>query len=350
MRSTICHTLLGLGLVLGVACNKDKASADPQAGSNLLGGVGDGGEGGEDDLGDLGDEEGDELGGEDGGEVVKAEPFPELPKPSKPVEKCKGKGKNRACKLVDPKPGVSAAYGARSMLGDYRWGMTPKQVFSILSQDVEKEYAQRQKDAKDAMAQDTNRQWREEQIQALKANHVKFQKASKHRWGVSLIQYEYEDDNGEEMLWINANNTLRKYYFFKDGELWKILYAYSTEAFPGKSYVEVVDEKFKKWFGPSPNEKVKQDEKTKQPILRYNEWKSVDGDIVRSFDMTSVHGIMALAVVDGDAESRIGERLPNTKRDEGYSDAVKDVLGGSDVCYDKSGEIVECAEGSGGGL
>lgn len=349
MRSTICHTLLGLGLVLGVACNKDKASTDPQAGSNLLGGVGGGGSE-EDDFGDLGDEEEDELGGEDGGEVVKAEPFPELPKPSKPVEKCKGKGKNRACKLVDPKPGVSAAYGARSMLGDYRWGMTPKQVFAILSQDVEKEYAQRQKDAKDAMAQDTNRQWREEQIQALKANHVKFQKASKHRWGVSLIQYEYEDDNGEEMLWINANNTLRKYYFFKDGELWKILYAYSTEAFPGKSYAEVVDEKFKKWFGPSPNEKVKQDEKTKQPILRYNEWKSVDGDIVRSFDMTSVHGIMALAVVDADAESRIGERLPNTKRDEGYSDAVKDVLGGSDVCYDKSGEIVECAEGSGGGL
>ena len=36
------------------------------------------------------------------------------------------------------------------------------------------------------------------------------------------------------------------------------------------------------------------------------------------------------------------QRLPNVGKDEGPSDNVSDVLGGSDLCYDKSGEIVTC--------
>jgi hypothetical protein len=335
-RSFVC-SVLGLALVAGPACDKNKGSTDPESGSNLVGGL---------------DAEDESLGEEDAfGEEASAEeawtpePFPAIAKPSKPVERCTGKGKKRSCKTVDPKPEISAAWGAREMLGEFRWGMTPGQVFKVLSKDIEAEYERRQKESSEAMAQDTNRQWRQEQLQSLKANHVKFVKAGGHRWGVSLIQFEYEDDANEELVWINANPTLKKYYFFKDNELWKILYAYSSEAWQGKSYAEVVDERFKKWFGPSPEEKVKQDPKSGEILLRYNEWKSVDGDRVRSFDMTAVHGVIALVVVGGSAEDRIGERLPNIKKEEGYSDTVNEVLGSSDVCYDKAGEIVECAEG-----
>jgi hypothetical protein len=338
-----------LGLALGASCNKDDSSNTPDS-SNLLGTQNEGGGVDLSDSDEFGDDDDDDALA--GGEEVKAEPFPKLPKPSAPVEKCKttGKGKKKVkeCKMVDPHPDVSAAYGARTMLGDYRWGMTPNQVFSLLSRDIETEYAAMQKKAKDAMSQDNNRRWRQDQLAALKANHVKFIKATKHRWGVSMIQYDYEDDANEEMLWVNANPTLRKYYFFKDGELWKILYAYSTDSWPGKTYEQVVEEKFKKWFGPSPTEKVKTDPKTAAPLIRYNEWKSKDGDLVRSFDLGAIHGVFVLTVVSASAEDRIGERLPNLSKDEGFSDDVSDVLGGSDVCYDKSGNISECAESGGG--
>ena len=43
------------------------------------------------------------------------------------------------------------------------------------------------------------------------------------------------------------------------------------------------------------------------------------------------------------AEKRIGERLPNVGSDDKLTDVVNDALGGSDVCYDKSGNIAECA-------
>jgi len=221
--------------------------------------------------------------------------------------------------------------------------MSTREVFKLLSREIDAEYKKKQDSAgDDAMAQDSARAWRAEQIQDLKANHTKFKSASRHRWGVSLIQFEYEDDIQEEMLWVKANPTLRKFYFFRDGELWKVFYAYSPDTWGGKPYAEVVEEKFKKWFGLSPEEKVRQDPETAATLVRYFEWKSSDGDVIRSFDMTQVHGVIALAVIDQNAEDSIGERLPNVGKDDDYSGVVGDVLGGSDLCYDEAGDIIEC--------
>lgn len=337
---TLYSTLMALSLVFGASCGKDGKSVDPDSGSNLVGDYSDGESLGDDDLG-LDDEE-SEL--EDDGSEVEVEKLADLPKRAKPVRKCKGKGKNRKCGMVDPKPKVSASYGTRTLKGDFRWGMTTRDVFKLLSREIEAEYAKRQEKAgTDAMAQDSARSWRSEQLQELKANHIRFRSASKHRWGVSLIQFEYEDDAEEEMLWVKANATLRKFYFFKDGELWKIFYAYSPDTWPGKGYAAVVDEKFKKWFGVSPDEKVKQDPKTAAPLVRYFEWESSDGDKVRSFDMTQVHGVIGLAVLSKSTEDSIGERLPNVGEDREFSNTVNDVLGGSDVCYNADGEVTECS-------
>jgi hypothetical protein len=341
MRFDIALTGLAV-LALGLACNKEGSTADPDAGSNLLGpaaGSPGAGLGGFDDDDDPWADD-SEL-ADDGVAVAVAE-LPELPKRADPVQKCTGKGAKRECKMVDPKPQVSAAHGVRTLMGDYRWGMSVIDVFKLMSKDVEEEFKERQKNARDAMAQDNNRKWRQEQLQRIKANHVRFNSNANHRWGVSLIQFEYEDDANEEMLWIKTTTGLRKFYFFKDGQLWKIYYAYSTDTWPGKAYEEVVEEKFKKWFGASPSFNVKQDPETAEPLLRYYEWEALDGEKIRSFDMTQIHGVIGLAVIDGATEKRIGERLPNTKRDESVNDVVEGVLGGSDVCYDKSGEIVQC--------
>jgi len=36
------------------------------------------------------------------------------------------KKKEKVCRMVDPKPKVSASHGVVALLGDFRWGMTPK--------------------------------------------------------------------------------------------------------------------------------------------------------------------------------------------------------------------------------
>ncbi|MCX4245650.1 hypothetical protein [Paraliomyxa miuraensis] len=345
MRTLAC-TILSLSLTLAGGCGKGN-TVDPATGSNLVGDYSNSDSLSEDDLGF--DDEPSDL--EDDGSEVEVAALPELPKPAKPVNKCttrkEGTGKKKKtvkeCGLVDPKPEISASHGARTLKGDYRWGMSTKDVFKLLSREIEKEYGEKQTAAADdAMAQDSAREWRAGALQDLKANHVRFKAASKHRWGVSLIQYEYEDDSEEEMLWVKANPTLRKFYFFKDGRLWKIFYAYSPETWPGMDYAKVVEDKFKKWFGVSPKEKVKQDPETAEPLVRYYEWQSSDGDTVRSFDMTAIHGVVGLAVIDAAAEKSIGERLPNVGKDDKFTNTVNDVLGGSDLCYNDSGEIIEC--------
>ncbi len=348
----VSSMLCSLGLVVSfAACKKEKPTEDPDsASSNLLGPtarsedpedlVG----GGDDDDSDLGLDDDDNGMADDApaddGKVAKG---PKLPPKSAPVQKCTGKGKKRTCKEVDPKPEVSASHGVVALMGEYRFGQSFPDVFKLVTRGIEKEYETRQAKAKDPLAQDGNHKWHQEQLRQAKENHVKFVKNANHRWGVSLIQYDYEDDANEEMIWTKNDGGLRKFYFFKDGELWKVVYAYSTDNFPGKTYEQVVDEKFKKWFGMSPDAKVKQDPKTKAPIVRYNEWTAMNGEQVRSFDMTAVNGVIMLAVVDGNAEKRIGERLPNVGSDDSMTDVVGDVLGGSDVCYDKSGNIAECS-------
>ncbi|NVB41434.1 hypothetical protein G6O69_26585 [Pseudenhygromyxa sp. WMMC2535] len=267
----------------------------------------------------------------------------ELPPLADPVEKCTGKGKNKECKMVDPQPEVTAAYGARKLIGRFRWGMDVRTVMGQLEKDIEDEYAELQAKTKDPNEQDRNREWKREQIAEIAKNHVRFEEAAHHRWGVSLIAHEFVDNEGEEMVWVKSP-TLKKFFFFKDGELYKIVYAYGLQSWEGMDYKQVLDQKFKKWFGASPESKMIVDEETQIKLADYVQWNTADNDRVRAFDMSAVHGAYVISVVDGDAEERYGERLPTRKDDGEFTDSVSDVLGGSDICYDEEGNMIEDAD------
>jgi hypothetical protein len=150
MRTLSC-TILTLSLILGGGCGKPK-TVDPDTGSNLVGDYSESDRVGDDDLGlDEDSEGGEEL--TDDGTAVEVAELPKLPAPGKPVNKCVnvkvGEGKKKKtekkCGLVDPKPEVSASYGARTLKGEFRWGMNTKDVFKLLSREIEKEYTDKQK-------------------------------------------------------------------------------------------------------------------------------------------------------------------------------------------------------------
>jgi hypothetical protein len=267
----------------------------------------------------------------------------ELGKKGEPKEKCKGKGSKRECKMVDPTPEISAALGARKMTEGFRWGMSVDDAMKALTLSIEKDYEKMQSETTDPVQQDKNRSWRQDAIGGLAQQHVIFEERAHHKWGVSAISGEFKDDENEEMIWVKGA-TLKKFYFFKDGELWRIAVAYSNQHWPGKDFKAQMDEKFTKWFGVSPEEKVQVDEKTQAPLMRYPEWKSVDGDIVRAYDMRAVNGVTMVVIVNGDEENRVGLRLPNPPKDESFDEDVDGVLGGSDICYDEAGNMVEDAE------
>lgn len=260
-------------------------------------------------------------------------------------KKTTGKGKAKktetVCEQVDSNPKLTASLGIASLTKGFEWGMGTDAVLGKLGESVNKGFDEQLKATTNPIEQDRIRKERSEQINELKKGNVKFSANAKHKWGVSLIQYEFADDSNEEMIWIKEGTKLRKFYFFKDNALWKIVYAFNKEKWPDKDYQSVVDNSFKKWFGVNPAAKTKQDPKTAAVLLRYHEWIGEKSEKVRSFDLTEVHGIIMIAVIDGNAESTIGERLPNMKGDHTFGGDVGDVLGGSDVAYDENGKIVE---------
>lgn len=344
----LCVAFLGSSALLG-GCKKDNETAVPED-EELAASPGSRSSSSSSDDGDDGDSLYDDDGSDFDGvsdEDPEENKDEKLKKPE-PKEKCKGKGKKKVCEMVDPAPEISAQIGVNAITKGYTWGMTPDQVLDELSKKVDVEYDKRQKKAKDPMSQDRNREWRKEQLEDLRRGRVKFSSNGNHKWGVSLIQFEFEDDADEEMVWTRSGRYLRKFFFFKDNGLWKIVYAYQTEKWGGKEYDEVVETTFKKWFGISPEAKVKQDPKTAAPLLRYNEWKSKNGERIRSFNLSAVHGVYMITVLQGSIEDSIGERLPNIKEEEDFSSDVGDVLGGSDVQYDEDGNIIT-TEGGGGG-
>lgn len=260
---------------------------------------------------------------------------------TKTTGKGKAKKKETVCEMVDSNPKLTATLGVGALIKGFEWGMSPEQVLDKLGESINAHFDAQLKETKNPMDQDRIRKERNDQINELKKGHIKFAASTKHKWGVSLIQYEFQDDNGEEMIWVKEGQKLRKFYFFKDGQLWKIVYAFNKEKWSDKDYQGVVDGSFKKWFGVNPAAKVKQDPKTAAVLLRYNEWEGEKKEKVRSFDLSEVHGVYVVAVVDGVQEAGIGERLPNMKGDDKFTDTVGDVLGGSDVSYDEKGNIIE---------
>lgn len=329
MKRSICAPILILGLCLPIGCEKGGDTTAPNLGDeeNLVGSR---------ESYESSEDEEEALDSAYGAR-------PELPAKQKPVEKCTGKGKNRECKMVDPAPEVTAAYGARTLMGRFRWGMDVKTVLAQLEKDIDDEYAELQAKTKDPIEQDKNREWKREAIGELAKSRVRFEDAAHHRWGVSLIAHEFKDNEGEEMVWIKSP-TLKKFYFFRDGELYKIVYAYGLQAWPDLTYDQILEQKFNVWFGSSPEKKSEVDPETQIKLIDYVQWNTADNDRVRAFDMTAVHGAFVVSIVSGEAEDRYGPRLPTGLENSDFSDSVSDVLGGSDICYDEAGNMIEDPE------
>jgi hypothetical protein len=272
-----------------------------------------------------------------------SEPLPALAERPVAKEKCRGAGKRKKCTVIDPNPGLSAAHGVRDIMGDFRFGMSPRDVFKRLSAGIEVEFKKRLEGEDDAVKQDEIRRWRRQQLEAIKSNHVKFESKAAHRWGASIIRFEFADDEGEEMI-ISDEGNLKKYFFFRNGELWKTLFAFDVAQFGSKAYSDVLKSDFQERFGQAPAAKSAIDEKSKARMIDYHEWQTTDGDVVRAFDLGKIHGAYVVAVIDGKVEKNLGVRLPHASADAGVTSEVTEVEGGSDVCYDEAGEMITDAE------
>ncbi|MCB9522221.1 MAG: hypothetical protein H6702_02425 [Myxococcales bacterium] len=120
-----------------------------------------------------------------------------------------------------PKTGVS------SILRTLDWGAGSAQVLDLAKADIHARFEKRFDAARgDTFAIDRLMRERRDEVKAVEDTLVNFA-GGRSGYEASIVADEYRTNAGESMLRID-DAAAQRYYFFKDGALWKIVVAYNT--------------------------------------------------------------------------------------------------------------------------
>jgi len=134
----------------------------------------------------------------------------------------------------------------KEIMGEIRWGMSPKQVVKTISERIREASLSRIKKIKGVIEQDRIMQKAQNEILKLRRSYVKFD-GRISGWDLSPVGPEFRHKSGESML-VHQEEASRDYYFFVNGRLWKWYREFRPEAFGGQPF-EVIGEAMQRRFG-----------------------------------------------------------------------------------------------------
>jgi hypothetical protein len=129
------------------------------------------------------------------------------------------------------------------LMGAFKWGMTPDEVFAVLGKQIDDKYAERIKGTSDVFEQNKLRKGAVADKKKLKESFVEFNGKGESPWNVSIIDREFDQKNDEAMFWTWENDKAsgmdqRRFYFFVDGKLWKMFIQFNADLFDGKTFAD----------------------------------------------------------------------------------------------------------------
>jgi hypothetical protein len=142
----------------------------------------------------------------------------------------------KAAPAKKPTP-VSAEHkkALAELYGGFKFGMTKDEVISVFSKQLDERYDDKIKATTDITAQDRLRQDKKAEVTRLGASYATFETAKPSPWDVSIVEDEFMHNTGESMLerWENqAGKNQRRFFFFYDGHLWKMLLSLDMSILP----------------------------------------------------------------------------------------------------------------------
>lgn len=132
-------------------------------------------------------------------------------------------------KVAPPNAEQKKALG--ELMGSFKFGMTKDEVIAQLAKSIDERYADQIKATSDIMTQDKLRKEKNKEITRIKQSYIQFNGKDPH-WDVSVIDKEFAHNTDESMLeyWENqGGKNQRRFFFFHDGELWKMFIAIDTK-------------------------------------------------------------------------------------------------------------------------
>jgi hypothetical protein len=116
----------------------------------------------------------------------------------------------------------------------FKFGMSKDEVLGVLKKQLDQKYEEKIKATTDVRAQDTLRAEKKAELARVNGSYVSFQ-GKRTGWDVSIIEEEFAHNTGESMIerWENSGGkNQRRFFFFHDGRLWKMLVSLDVSILP----------------------------------------------------------------------------------------------------------------------
>lgn len=121
-----------------------------------------------------------------------------------------------------------AAKAIASLVGKYKWNLTPNQVVRLLTVNLKKSFYKRIRKAQGhPLKQDRLRRELAAAIRKIKTSYVKFD-GSRTNWNSSIIDDQFGHHNGESML-VYLEKEQQRFFFFHNGRLYKQFIAFNAD-------------------------------------------------------------------------------------------------------------------------
>lgn len=120
------------------------------------------------------------------------------------------------------------------LYGGFKFGMSKDEVVAVLQKQVDERYEDKIKATTDISAQDRLRKDKKAELARTASTYVAFD-GHKTGWDVSIVENEFAHNTGESMMerWENeAGKNNRRFFFFKDGKLWKMFVSLDVSVLP----------------------------------------------------------------------------------------------------------------------
>jgi hypothetical protein len=120
------------------------------------------------------------------------------------------------------------------LYGGFKFGMSKDDVIAVLQKQIDERYEDKIKATTDIAAQDRLRKDKKVELSRVASTYVAFD-GHKTGWDVSIIENEFAHNTGESMMerWENeGGKNNRRFFFFKDGKLWKMFVSLDVSVLP----------------------------------------------------------------------------------------------------------------------
>lgn len=122
------------------------------------------------------------------------------------------------------------------LMGDFQWGMNATEVENAVEQQLELEVQAKIRKSQEPWEQQKLRDELEAKRKEIRDSYVKFE-GQKTGWDVSFLDKEFDHKNNESMFF-RWEQEQRRFFFFHQEKLYKMVIGLSQEKFQGKSFGE----------------------------------------------------------------------------------------------------------------